>query len=423
MRAGLQGCGIQSQTALPGASFNLTFMVFDNSMPAASATFTKTISIISPCAPGKVFCRGMAPLCGEGPCSLRQRADSAAPAEPEFAIDISQLPAGSARYTPDGVEVMAVCGAPLPVVLPVCRQADSALGCLARAAPRTAVLQQRVRACSLQDAESGNCTLCSAAALRRRMCSASEQHFAYENKAGSNLQAVAVTVTEAVGRLRAAFEVAASGLNGTSAANFANYSAAHGPLAAAMSAAAWTAIPESCGAGTAGAAVGFMQHTDLALSVTVDETAPARFSGGSAELRVNATLTLGVALRGRPAAEVHSAAPAGAAHACLAGMATGALNASSINAALAALHGSAPQPVRVTSWQALGTEPIDSSNASACTDLGAEELQELWLEASSDALAAEMELLDIQVRSLLLLLTSLVYKCRVKVSVLGCAIL
>lgn len=396
--AGLQGCGINTDAAAPDTSFNLTFMVFDNNMPAASATFTKTITVISPCTPTQVFCRGMVPACGEGPCSLRQRSGEAAETDTDFAADVSRLPAGSVRTMPHGLEVMAVCSAPLPVVLPVCSQDDRAIGCLARAPPRTTVLQQLVSNCTLVDAGAGNCTLCSEAALQRRACAASVQNFAYVAANGRSLQNVSVTLTEAVGQVHTAFAADVSGLQQADVAAFMGYSAANGSLAAAMSSVAWAALPLHCGSSSAGAVVGAVEHTDVAVAVTVNQTAMPTWPSTQAALHFNATLTLGIALRGRDAEDVHDAVPRGAAHACLVALAQGALNATSLSQALATLQG-AEQRTNVTAWQSRAATA--AAGDLACTPPGEDAVQQLWLEASTKALAVDMQLLDIQVCTVL----------------------
>ena len=58
IKKGIQGCGIDALTAEPGTEYELSFQVWDRSVPPKSATVTRNIRVISPCDEQETYCPG-----------------------------------------------------------------------------------------------------------------------------------------------------------------------------------------------------------------------------------------------------------------------------------------------------------------------------------------------------------------------------
>lgn len=118
---GLQGCGIDTENAHLGTSFNVSFVVFDSHRPAASASIFRTITVISPCSGTEIYCPDRAVQCASVPCALRDHIDDPQVLDPpEITLqlepisgdshELSMSPGGLRRLT-----MWAVCGKAPPV--------------------------------------------------------------------------------------------------------------------------------------------------------------------------------------------------------------------------------------------------------------------------------------------------------------------
>ena len=114
---GLAGCGVDTEQAPIGTSFNLSFTVFDSSRPSASASILRTVTVISPCPASEVYCPDRAVECAATPCDLREEVLEAEPqyAPPELILDSSAVPYDALQFSevPGAVrevQVWAVCG-------------------------------------------------------------------------------------------------------------------------------------------------------------------------------------------------------------------------------------------------------------------------------------------------------------------------
>ena len=67
---GLRGCAVNTTSMQVGATAQVTFLVFDDSVPPTNATVTRTLTVLSPCAPGEQLCDG--DVCSAVSCALRQ---------------------------------------------------------------------------------------------------------------------------------------------------------------------------------------------------------------------------------------------------------------------------------------------------------------------------------------------------------------
>ena len=67
---GLRGCGVNITRAAVGSTLSVRFMVFDDASPARNASVTRTLTVVSPCAPGEQLCDG--DVCSAVSCALRQ---------------------------------------------------------------------------------------------------------------------------------------------------------------------------------------------------------------------------------------------------------------------------------------------------------------------------------------------------------------
>jgi hypothetical protein len=406
---GLQGCGVATGTAGVGSQFNVTFVVFDSNMPAASAMYTKTISVISPCTFSQVFCPNKVPVCGAGPCLLRTQPELTTPVAPPAVIDTSHLPAGSWQATASGIEVRAVCGCAPPISLAVCAADDARPGCFVRAQNTSAVLaQQDVDSCAAKDAESGACALCTAATLQRRTCRASSQRFEYlAARSGGALQRVHVTVTERVAQASGNFTVTLPMLAAANATVFAGGAAADSYLAAAVQSAARRHMLTQTG--SAGACAFPIADTlaGAALCVVSNVSSVSAAVNQSA-VSLQLTLALGAALGGSSADQVHAAVPADTAQTCLVHALEEGLNTSSIAAALADLGSNQNISAWLSTTGGSGGGGVGSgvqSSPGRCNAVSKEQAQELWLEATTDALQTGMLLLEVQVSCALQLST------------------
>lgn len=220
--AGLQGCGINSGSAPVGTAWELPFVVFDTHMPAAQASLTKTISLISPCPSFKdIHCPGAAAPCGPTPCDLRDPAPAAEAdiPPPEIYVNTSLLvPGVDLIFSGDGenrtLTVLAPCSREGALPLPACvddastepSRTSSAPGMQCAIVVRTGVtLYEPPRlvatsfGCESPTTTSGACSECSTAALLAGDCVPSLAPYAFELRAndrrGLAAQPLAVEVS------------------------------------------------------------------------------------------------------------------------------------------------------------------------------------------------------------------------------------
>jgi hypothetical protein len=56
---GIQGCGIDTESAEPGTEYHLQFVVWDRNVPPMMATVERVIRVLSPCSPPEAYCSGI----------------------------------------------------------------------------------------------------------------------------------------------------------------------------------------------------------------------------------------------------------------------------------------------------------------------------------------------------------------------------
>lgn len=202
---GLAGCGVSTENAPIGTSFNISYTIFDSHRPAASASLLRTIIVMSPCASSETYCPDRAVKCAATPCGLRDAIDE--PEEvyvpPEIVVDLSGIPSDSAQLveapgTIPGLTVSTICGEAPPLDFTnVCgaanqgdlqesswhqcseRAGECALSALQHTAsdpdPLVARIKRHNRGCQSGDA---SCDVeCSLAAVATGRCSPSRQSF------------------------------------------------------------------------------------------------------------------------------------------------------------------------------------------------------------------------------------------------------
>lgn len=69
---GIQGCGLNTATAPIDTVFQLNFTVFDLGAPPQSASITRVLRVISPCAAGETYCPDLQEACAAAKCSTRR---------------------------------------------------------------------------------------------------------------------------------------------------------------------------------------------------------------------------------------------------------------------------------------------------------------------------------------------------------------
>lgn len=120
-KKGLLGCGVDTKNAPIGTTFSVTFVVFDSHRPAASASITRTVTVISPCLMSQIYCADRAVQCASVPCETRDAVDEVAILEPpEISLNLADVPSDSLQssMSPDGIrrlELWTLCGKPPPV--------------------------------------------------------------------------------------------------------------------------------------------------------------------------------------------------------------------------------------------------------------------------------------------------------------------
>lgn len=178
-----------------GSTFKLPFTVFDRNTPAASASITKTITVVSPCEDGLIFCLGAAQPCASSSCALRANFEADGPAglaAPQLALAAADLLAPVLSMTSETesgvaeITVHTVCSSALPISLAVCghkSSSASALRCDLLALPAEGSKEQPVltlttpEPCPFEETPDGTCTRCSLASIEAGSCTASSHTF------------------------------------------------------------------------------------------------------------------------------------------------------------------------------------------------------------------------------------------------------
>ena len=403
-RAGLQGCGVDTVTASIGTSVNITFMVFDRHMPAASASLTKTVTVISPCALRELYCPGADPACGDGPCAVRSARVSDAAEEERMTADDTQLRAGAVLRTHTGYEVVAICGYPLAVEVRPCVAAAKTASCLILSSAAGASVQQHQSACSSDGMEAGTCSLCAIDTIQRGGCPVSTQQLTYYSPSAVASHRINVTITELIAEASATFNVSMSISEAVNATELLQGGMVPFSLAAAVQAAALQSV--AAHAATPGGPCRALQPyiaSDVAMHASTQLTTTpnvGRSVRGTVALSatLRASVAFGVAVRLRTAAQVHAELPRAPMETCLVTALGSGVNASSINAALAAEQSVSHGPAVVTRWQASASRWSSAGSAGACAPLTQQQLREEWLVASSEALETDMQHIDTKVR-------------------------
>ena len=417
MRAGLQGCDIATATSRVGTSFNLTFIVFDSHMPAALASLTKSITVISPCSPTQTFCPGSAPVCGAGPCSLRGASAAVTSPTPVATANFTNLPEGSVAPSDgssgsagssgsgsgsiDGTgaqvpsaRVRAVCGCQPPALLYACSHTDAAPGCIVRADNTSSVLvQQDIASCPLSAQKAGTCAACPLSALARGSCGASEQTMTFVTRSNVTVARLGVVVTEQLSQAAANVTLTVPTSTSFNASAFATGSAAQAALAAAVQSAAWQFAAAHCSLGS----ISFQSSAALCVQAQL-MSATSGVTVTTLSVAFNSTLGITAADVGANATSL--AALQQDAASCLKAVYTSGLNSTAVNAGLSKV-GSA---VKLRSWyfgNGTGNATAEvNAQASRCGNVSQAEAQQQWLEASTVALQTDMILLAGEVRCL-----------------------
>ena len=373
-RAGLRGCGVNTATARPGETFEVTFHVFDDAMPAATASYTKTITVVDPCSAGETYCPGSDLKCDGTPCALRARLEADGELQPVAPPQLLVLqPSGS--YQPQAtLHIDAVCGEALPFALSPCASGDASDACDVVAAVDASyvaapevVQHVHVGPCdvsSLRDASSAACVACSVPDLQAGVCEPSVQHVVTHLSDPSGASAtlnVTLHVHERRAEAHGSLEVRAEGQQGGDGLAAALQRALSGALRSAAASAA------ACGDVAASAAFGVA----LAGVRTTRELAGAS-SGGNAErtwsVRSAATLSIG--------AQADSGAPAQAPFVlCL----------DAVLADVPRLQRALEQADAQRGWSfgALELRGFGNATVSRCPVRSFEERVELWIDAAT----------------------------------------
>ena len=187
--AGLQGCGINTESAATGDTFELPFHVFSRSMPAQHASYRKTIVVVDPCQPGETYCADSGLKCDGTPCPLRKQLEAEGQLRPQDPPRVVVADSVNATFARGWLLVDTVCGDPLlfniePCVLGAQRAA-------ARPCSLRVIMDDRFTAgptvlehvfagpCDfgrLLSEDDGGCVTCSGASIRDGRCEPSQQY-------------------------------------------------------------------------------------------------------------------------------------------------------------------------------------------------------------------------------------------------------
>lgn len=216
-----------------GTVFAFDFVVLDRHMPAASARITRTITVVSPCAPRQIYCPKQTKQCGSAPCSARSIEGSA---ERETQPPELQLHTASNRHvhvSGAGIQIYTICGVPPRFNLSMCgtqqQPAITAACDLSTQGPSgedlpQAIVQTQAEGCVASKVRAGACVACVPKAVQQGSCLPSVQQYMYTliGSDHSISSPVHVNVTVAERRLEAALQAAISfdGLQSASASTF-----------------------------------------------------------------------------------------------------------------------------------------------------------------------------------------------------------
>lgn len=239
VRKGLRGCDVTSMTSPIGTSFTVTFLAFDPAAPGRSVSATRTVTVVSPCLTGQLYCPDLpGEPCGTSPCSVRSllvgqgaiqglgTPDEAQPL-PRVRFAAAIIPALTGVTAQPGklwpqvsLDVTVPCGMPSPVPLQLCTAASAASSCgvVAEVLQAGTVVQPQAplqlyqtagyapeQACSAVSIAAGTCMLCSADAISRGLCMAGWHELTYTARSpGGKLSSAAVIRVTVMQRLAAA---------------------------------------------------------------------------------------------------------------------------------------------------------------------------------------------------------------------------
>jgi hypothetical protein len=160
------------EIAAAGHTVDIQFVIFDHSIPAATATLNKTIVVVSPCSGDDIYCPGTDPTCSEAPCALRQDAsiEQVTYFQPYFVANAGGAPDRILELWDGGVAIQTICGTSAAATLSVCT-GEGADQCRIQliwdtritAEPTIEVIS--MSNCGLIEALAGTCTPCSLRAI------------------------------------------------------------------------------------------------------------------------------------------------------------------------------------------------------------------------------------------------------------------
>ena len=211
VRKGINGCGVNTTHGAIGAEFKLVFQAWDDGVPAKSATVTRLIRVVSPCAKNEIYCDGLPGFeCGTLACGVRagiaaQYPSAQAPVLELLTPLVATLAAPRARRA-----LRVPCGMEAPLLLNPCRGgAVPPVGCgVDTRDPGGASDASELRArtvldvesnCTLDGVRAGTCALCAPAVVVAGGCPPSSYQYTYVAAGAEGEQAapldVSVTVT------------------------------------------------------------------------------------------------------------------------------------------------------------------------------------------------------------------------------------
>lgn len=224
-RKGIQGCGVDTETAPVGTTFTIEFVVMDHAVPPAVTRASRVIRVTSPCTPREVYCPDLPSehACGSGACAGRASLVAVAPpaAQPpdlSFTTGVptyltasldalntttALAPALAEKLNGEGVQevvqVVVLCGDPLPIPLAACsapavahactvqaQQADGPVGAQGWEFSVTPLIDE---ACTSARMQAGECAACTAQAVRTGSCLPGSYAFLINARAPNGLLA------------------------------------------------------------------------------------------------------------------------------------------------------------------------------------------------------------------------------------------
>lgn len=222
--AGLRGCGINTEKAAIGDTFQLAFHVFSRAMPAQHASYSKTIVVVDPCQPGETYCPDSDLKCDGTPCTLRRQLEAEGQLRPLAAPQLVVADTEGTQLLDTTLVLNTTCGDPLLFNLQPCVLGEDAAEtrpCSLRvvtderfAARPTVARTVFAGACdlaSLLRGEDGACVTCTAADIQAGDCEPSTQYvrISATDPSGAATQALDFVVRVRAKRAQAPGQLAA----------------------------------------------------------------------------------------------------------------------------------------------------------------------------------------------------------------------